>query len=334
VPNAPADGVVFAPNVGTDDALLFVEPNIPVVALKADVVCAFIIVPALGDPNTVVASFAVSKLGAMVLVDVFPVIPNVGTVVVSVFEPNNDVVVLPNMVPAAPVPKDVEGFVCPKIGEPLPNTEDDAVVEVEVTLALENKPGLTVLFDVDTTLVVGAKIEGAVVFELNTLVVPGTDNVAPKSGWLVAPKMFVVVVVFDVVAKIDVVDVPNCGTVVIVAPNCGIAAVVVVPNKGTAVLLVVPKPVVLEAVAAGRAIGVDAVLGVLAAPKTNTGLLIDEEVVDAPSENAGALEDPNADVAVVVVNALLVDVNELLVCAKVLDVKLNDLVVTCGIDVA
>jgi len=144
--------------------------------------------------------------------------------------------------------------------------------------------------------------------------------------------MFVVVVVLDVVAKIDVVDVPNCGAVVIVAPNCGIAAVVVAPNKGTAVLLVVPKPVVLEVVAAGRAIGVDAVLGVLAVPKTNTGSLIGEEVVDVPSENAGAFDDPNADVAiVVVVNALL---DELLVCAKVLGVKLNDLVVTCGNDVA
>lgn len=178
VPNVPADGVVFAPNIGTDDALLSVEPNMPVVALKAGVVCALVTVPALGDPNTVVASFAASKPGAMVLVDV---LPNVDAVVVCVFEPNNVVVVPPNMVTAAPVPKDVDGFVCPKIGEPLPNTEGDAVVEVKVTLALENRPGLTVLFDVDMTLVVGAKIEDVVVFELNTPVVPGTD-VAPKSG--------------------------------------------------------------------------------------------------------------------------------------------------------
>lgn len=112
---------------------------------------------------------------------------------------------------------------------------------------------------------------------------------------------------------------------------------VVAPNIGTAVLLVVLNPVILEVVAAGKAIGVDAVLGVLEAPKTKTGLLIDdvEEVVDAPNENAGALDDPNAVVAVVVaVNALFVDVNELLVGAKVLEVKLNDLVVTCGNDVA
>jgi len=41
---------------------------------------------------------------------------------------------------------------------------------------------LTVLFDVDTTLVVDAKIEDTVVFGLNTSVVPGMDIVAPKSG--------------------------------------------------------------------------------------------------------------------------------------------------------
>lgn len=331
MPNAPRDGAAFAPNIGTDDALLSVGPNIPAVALKAGVVCALVTVAELGVSNTVGVSFAVSKPGAMVLVDVFPVMPNVGAVVVCVFEPNNGVVV-PNMVPAELVPRGVVGFVCPKIGEPPPNTEDDVVVEVGGTLTLANRPGLTVLFDVETTLVVGAKIEGAVVFGLNTALVTGTGDVVPKSGWLVEPKMFVVGIVLDEVAKMDVVGVPNCGTVVILAPNCGIAAAVVAPNIGTAVLLVVLKPVVLGAGAAGRATGVDAVLGVLAAPKTNTGLLIDdvEEVMDAPRENVGALGELNAGVAeVVAVNALFVEVNELLV-AGVLDVKLNDLVVTCG----
>lgn len=181
VPNAPADGVAFAPNMGTVDVLLSAEPNKLVEALKAGALCALVTVAELGAPNTVGVSFAVSNPGAMILVDVFPVMPNVGAVVVCVFEPNNDVVV-PNMAPVALVPKDAEGFVCPKIdGEPLPNIEDDVVVEVDVTLALENRPGLTVLFDVDMTLVVDAKIEGAVVFGINTPVVPGTDDVAAKS---------------------------------------------------------------------------------------------------------------------------------------------------------
>jgi len=152
--------------------------------------------------------------------------------------------------------------------------------------------------------------------------------------------MFVFVVVIDVVAKMDVVGVPNCGTVVVDVPNCGTVVVdapncgtvVDVPNVGIALLLIVLKLVVLLAVVAGRTIAVDVVLGV---PKTNRGLLVDKvdiEVVDVvPNENVDALDNPNAGAVAVVVFA----VNELFaVVIEVLDVKLKDLVVTCDNDVA
>jgi len=157
--------------------------------------------------------------------------------------------------------------------------------------------------------------------------------------------MFVFVVVIDVVAKMAVVgvpncgtvvdvpncgtvvvDVPNCGTVVVDAPNCGMVVVVDVPNVGIALLLIVLKLVVLLAVVAGKTIAVDVVLGV---PKTNRGLLVDKvdiEVVDVvPNENVDALDSPNAGAVVVVVFAVVIEV---------LDVKLKDLVVTCDNDVA
>lgn len=183
---ASVAGVVFAPNRGTDGVLLSVEPNIPVVP-KVGVACTFVVVPTLDAPNTGVVLFVVSKVGVIALVETLPVMPNVcaGAVVpVCVVEPNNGVVVLPNM-PLA-VPKDVDGFVWPKIGVPLPNTEGVAVIGVELMLALENKLDLDVLPDDDTTLVVGTKIEGTVVVGvLNMLAVSDvvTDpDAVPKSG--------------------------------------------------------------------------------------------------------------------------------------------------------
>lgn len=161
---------------------------------------------------------------------------------------------------------------------------------------------------------------------------------------LATPNMFVFVVVIDVVAKIDVVGVPNCGTVVVGvpncgtvvvdAPNCGTAVVVDAPNTGIALLLIVLKLVV--AVVAGRTIAVDVVLGVVEAPKTNRGLLVDkvgiEEVADVVlSENVDAPDSPNVGAVAAVVFA----VNELfaMVVIEVLGVKLKDLV-TCDNDVA
>lgn len=160
---------------------------------------------------------------------------------------------------------------------------------------------------------------------------------------MVTPNIvFVVIVVIDVVVKMDVVGVPNCGTVVVGVPNCetvvvdvpncGTVVVVDTPNVGIALLLIVLK-VVLLAVVAGRTMGV--VLEVLEAPKTNRGLLVDkvgiEEVADVVlSENV--LDNPNVDtVAVVVFTA-----NELFatVVIGVLNAKLKDLVVACGNDVA
>lgn len=154
--------------------------------------------------------------------------------------------------------------------------------------------------------------------------------------------MFVLVVVIDVVAKMDVVGGPNCGTVVVGGPNCetvvvwvpncGIAVAVDGPNVGIALLLIVLKLLALLAVVAGNTIDV---LGVLEAPKTNRGLLVGkvvvEEVTDVvPSENVGVLDSPNA-VAVVVFA-----VNEpfATVVIEVLGVKLKDLVVACDNDVA
>lgn len=159
--------------------------------------------------------------------------------------------------------------------------------------------------------------------------------------------MFEFVVVIDVVAKMDVVGVPNCGTVVVGVPNCGTVVVEVLncgtvvvidaPNVGIALLLIVLKLIVLLTVVAGRTIAVDGVLEVLEAPKTNRGLLVDkvgiEEVVDVvPIENVDGLDSPNVGVVIVVAFA----VNELfvMVVIEVLGVKLKDVVVTCDNDVA
>lgn len=167
MPKASVTGVA---NMGTDGALLSVEPKIPLVLPKLGDACTFVAVPTLAVPNPGVVLFVVSNAGAVVPA--------------CVVGPNNGAVVLPN-IPLA-VPKDVEGFVWPKIWVPLPNTGGATVVEVELALALENKLELGVLSD-DTTLVVGTKIEGAavVVGVLNKVAVsdvaPDPDG-APKSG--------------------------------------------------------------------------------------------------------------------------------------------------------
>lgn len=110
MPKASVAEVAFAPNMGTDGALLSVEPNIPVVLPKVGVACTFVAVPTLGVPNAGVVLFVVSKPGVIALVETLPVMPNAGAVVpVCVVEPNNGAVVPPNM-PLA-VPKDVEDFV-------------------------------------------------------------------------------------------------------------------------------------------------------------------------------------------------------------------------------
>lgn len=186
-PKASVAGVEFAPNMGTDVMveLLSVELNIPVVPPKAGVTCTFVAVPTLGVPNAGVVLFVVSKPDVIALVETLPVMPNAGVVVpVCVVEPNNGVVVLPNM-PLA-VPKDVEDFVWPKTGLPLPNTEGAAVVGVELALTLENKLELGVLPADDTTLVVETKIEEVAVVEvLNILVVSDVvlePDVVSKSG--------------------------------------------------------------------------------------------------------------------------------------------------------
>lgn len=159
--------------------------------------------------------------------------------------------------------------------------------------------------------------------------------------------MFAFVVVIDVVGvpKMDVVDVPNCGTVVVGVPNCGTVVVeapncgtvIGAPNVGIALLFIVLKLVVLLIVVAGRTIAVDVVFEILEAPKTNRGLLVDkvgiEEVVDVvPNENVDGLDSPNVGVVVVVTVA----VNEpfVMVVIEVLGVKLKDVVVTCDNDVA
>lgn len=155
--------------------------------------------------------------------------------------------------------------------------------------------------------------------------------------------MFVVVI--DVVAKMDVVGVPNCGTVVVGVPNCGtviadalncgtVVVVMGAPNAGIALLPIALKLLVLFVVGAGRAIAVDVVLGVLEVPKTNRGLLVDkvgiEEVADVvPSKNVDAPDSPNVGAVAVVVFA----VNELfaMVVIDVLGVKLKEVVVRCDV---
>lgn len=336
MPKVPLAGVVFVPNRGID-VVLSVEPNIVVVLPKADVVCD---VPAFGVPNPSVVLFMLSKPEVIVPVETFPVMLNVDVVgTTCVVELNNGDVVLPNM-PLA-VPKDGESFVCPKIGVPLPNIEDVVVVGVKLALALANKLELIVLFDEDAVLVVVTKIEGTVVVGLlNMLVVPGTVDAVPKNDWLllVEPKIFVLVVVFVVVAKMDVVDTPNCGTVIVGVLNCGVIVVVDTPNARTALFFIPLKLLILLAVVTGRTAVVDVVFEVLEVPKTNRGLLVDEVdvevVVDVLSENAGALDNP-VDVDVVNDVVFVIFVNGLfaVVVTKILDVKLKDLVVTWGNDV-
>lgn len=188
MPKASVTGVAFAPpNMGTDGALVSVEPNIPpVVPPNAGVACTLVVVLTPAVPNAGagagVVLLVVLKPGVIALVEtLLPVIPNAGAVVpVCEVEPNNGAVVPPNML--AVVPKDVEDFVWPKIGVPLPNTGSAAVIGVE--LALENKLALGVLSDDDTTIVVGTK-SGEAVVVLNILAVsvvaPDPDAV-PKSG--------------------------------------------------------------------------------------------------------------------------------------------------------
>lgn len=189
MPKASVAGVAFTPpNMGTDGALLSVEPNIPpVVPPKAGDACTLVVVPTSGVPNAGagVVLLAVSKPEVIAVVETLPlVIPNAGTVVpVCVVEPNIGTVVPPNMLLV--VPKDVGDFVWPKIEVPLLNTEGVVVIGVELALVLENKLGaLGVLLDDDATIVVGTKSGGAVVV-LNILAVsdvaPDPDAV-PKSG--------------------------------------------------------------------------------------------------------------------------------------------------------
>lgn len=144
----------------------------------------------------------------------------------------------------------------------------------------------------------------------------------------------------DVAAKMDVVGVLNCDTVVVGTPNCGVlvvgvlncvvTVVVGVPNAARVTLsFIVSKPVVpvLAVVAA-----VTIVLALLA-PNTNKDLLVDEVVmVGVPSENVGAVDNSNVGIVVVVVLAL----NEPFVTVDVeaaFDAKPKDLFVSCGSDV-
>lgn len=178
MPKASVAGVAFAPNMGTAGVLLSVEPNIPVVAPKAGGDCTFVVAPTPGVPNAGVVLFVVSKPEVIALVETLPAMPNAGAVVpVCVVEPNNGDVVLPNMLPV--VPKDVEGFVWPKTGVPLLNTEGAAVVGVELALALENKLEPGVLPVDDATLAVETKIEEVVAGALN---IPAVSNVVPDLG--------------------------------------------------------------------------------------------------------------------------------------------------------
>lgn len=183
MPKASVAGT-FAPNMGTDGGLLSVEPNIPAAPRKVGPDCTFVVVPKADVPNAGVVLFVVLKPEVIALVETLPVMPNAGPVVsICVVELNNGAVVLPNIPLAAP--KDVEAFVWPKTGVPLPNIDGTAVVGVELTLALENKLELGVLPDDDTTLVVDTKIEGAVVGVLNILVVSDVvldPDAVPKSG--------------------------------------------------------------------------------------------------------------------------------------------------------
>lgn len=309
MPKAPVTGGVgLVPNMGTGDALS--EPNIPVAPPKAGVACAFVTVPTF-VPNVGGGLFVMSKLeGVIVLVEM---LPKVGALVVCVVEPNNGVAASNAPVPC--VPKDAEGFVCPKIDVPLLNTDDVDVVDVE--LALENKLEPAVPSR-QAAVVVGAKIDDSVVL-LNRLAVGATPDGAAKTGWLEL-KIPVVEVVLDVAAKMDVVGAPNCAGVVVGAPNTGIA-----------LLLIVLKPAVVLAV---PVTGAEAVLAVevLQAPKTNRGLLdaaAAVEAIDVPNENVDVVANAKAGMVVVVVVAFVLNELLALISVGVLDVKLKDLV-ACG----
>lgn len=130
-----------------------------------------------------------------------------------------------------------------------------------------------------------------------------------------------------------VVGTPNCGVVVTGVLNCGVAAVVGVPNLATVLLLIVPKMVVLLVVVAS----VDVTLATLLVPNTNRGLLTDGvRAADVPNENVGVLGNPNVGVVVVVMVVIALELNELLavVTAELFDVKLKDLLVSNGNDIA
>jgi len=172
-PKVPAaEDVAFVPNMGTDD-VLSVELNILVVLPKVGAVCTFVAVP-IFVPNAGAALFVTSKLeGLIVLVEM---LPNVVELVVCVVELNNDGVLVPNIAPVF-VPKDVEGFVCPKINVPVLNTEDVGVVEL--VLALENKLEPAVLLR-EADVIVEAKIGDSVVFEV--LNIFADLDTAPKTG--------------------------------------------------------------------------------------------------------------------------------------------------------
>lgn len=176
VPKVPAlAGVEFVPNMGTG-VFLSVEPNILVVPPKPDVACD---VPTLDVPNAGVVLLVLSKPGVIVPVETFPILNVDAVVPACVVGVNNGDVVLPNIPPV--VPKDGD-FVCPKIGELLPNIKGAVVVEVKLALALANKLELIVLFDEGVVLVVVTKSESTVVVGLlNIPVVPGTVDAVPKN---------------------------------------------------------------------------------------------------------------------------------------------------------
>lgn len=130
-----------------------------------------------------------------------------------------------------------------------------------------------------------------------------------------------------------VVGAPNCGAVVAGVPNCDVAVVVAAPNAATVLLLIAPKTVVPLAIV----VSVGVALVTLVVPNTNRGLVTDEiEGADVPKVNVGAPDSPNAGVAVVVIVVVAFMLNELLVVviAELFDVKLKDLLVFNGNDVA
>jgi len=102
-------------------------------------------------------------------------LPNVDELVVGAVELNNDGV-LANIAPVF-VPKDVEGFVCPKINVPVLNTEDVEVVEL--VFALENKLEPAVLLR-EADVIAEAKIGDSVVFEV--LNIFEDLDATPKTG--------------------------------------------------------------------------------------------------------------------------------------------------------